>query len=428
MPTGRDAGKLPGKTNSGVSSADAGAAVITDLEDELAGFGPTPISGSNQTTMRGMNERLVLHLLRRSGTMTKAEATRATGLSPNAVSMIFRKLEDEGFLQRGEPVRGRVGQPSIPMRLNPAVRHYIGLKIGRHSYDAVIADFTGAVRARQTERHAYPTPASAEDFIRSAIRPLLRAARLRRSDIAAASVAMPGELWHWLEDFGAPHAEMRAWRDFDASTAFGKVLPGPISVENDATAACRAELTFGPSRRHRDSVYFFVGAFIGGGIVLNGSVFTGARGTSGGFGPMRIPDEPGGTRLVDHASLAVLERLVREAGEDPKVLYDGQPGWDTLEPIVGPWITRAARSLAHAVVSTLAVIDVEGVVIDGALPPGIRSRLVTEVQEQFDQLDQQGVIRPKIEEGSFGAVARALGAAAYHISTDYMVDQNRFGR
>lgn len=409
-------------------AACAGVSIITNADDELADLGPTPITGSNQTTMRGMNERLVLHLLRRSGTLTKVEATRATGLSPNAVSMIFRKLETEGFLLRGEPVRGRVGQPSVPMRLNPDARYYLGFKIGRHSHDLVIADFTGAIRARQTKRHAYPTPTSAERFIRKSLRPLLRSARLRRSDIAASSIAMPGELWHWTDEFGAPRAEMAEWRDFDATAAFDGILPGPLSVENDATAACRAELVFGPTRRHRDFVYFFVGAFIGGGIVLNGSVFTGARGTSGGFGPMRIPDEPGGTRLVDHASLAVLERLVREAGQDPAALYDGQHAWDALDPVVGPWIQRSARSLAHAIVSTLAVIDVEGVVIDGALPPSVRAHLVTEVRAQFDRLDLQGVIRPTIEEGSFGAVSRALGAAAYRISTDYMVDQNRLGQ
>lgn len=398
------------------------------MRNETAGPGATPIAGSNQSTMRGMNERLVLHLMRRSGTLTKAEATRVTGLSPNAVSTIFRKLESEGFLLRGEPVRGRVGQPSIPMRLNPDARYYLGFKIGRHSYDAVIADFTGAVRARQTERHAYPTPATAEAFILGALRKLLRSARLRRDDIAASSIAMPGELWHWTDDFGAPVGEMAAWRDFDAVTAFSGLLPAPISVENDATAACRAELIFGPPRGYSDSVYFFVGAFIGGGIVLNGSVFKGARGTSGGFGPMRVPDEPGGTRLVDHASLAVLERLVRNAGLDTDALYTGQPGWDTLEPVVGPWVERCGRSLAHAIVSTLAVIDVEAVVIDGALPTGVRGRLVREVRKQFDSLDQQGVIRPEIEEGSFGTVARSLGAAAYRISTDYMIDQNRLGR
>jgi predicted NBD/HSP70 family sugar kinase len=394
----------------------------------MAGLSPTPIAGSNQTTMRGMNERLVLHLLRRSGTLTKAEATRVTGLSPNAVSTIFRKLEDEGFLLRGEPVRGRVGQPSTPMRLNPDARYYLGLKIGRYSNDAVIADFTGTVRSRMTERHAYPTPAAAEAFIRKALPRLLRSAHLRKADLTAAGVAMPGELWHWTDDFGAPRAEMAAWREFDAVTTFSKILPSPISVENDATAACRAELVFGPARLHRDYVYFFVGAFIGGGIVLNGSVFTGARGTAGGFGPMRIPDEPGGSRLVDHASLAVLKRLVEAADLDVKALYEGQPGWDALEPVVGPWIERCARSLAHAIVSTLAVIDVECVVIDGALPPGVRSRLVKEVRKQFGWLDLQGVIYPEIEEGSFGSVARPLGAAAYQISTDYMIDQNRLGR
>ena len=398
------------------------------MGDDTAGPGATPITGANQTTMRGMNERLVLHLMRRSGTLTKAEATRVTGLSPNAVSTIFRKLENEGFLLRGEPVRGRVGQPSVPMRLNPDARHYLGFKIGRHSYDAVIANFTGTVRARQTERHAYPTPATAEAFIPGALRKLLRSAYLRRDNIAASSIAMPGELWHWANDFGAPGHEIAAWRDFDAATAFSRVLPGPISVENDATAACRAEVIFGPPRRYRDSVYFFVGAFIGGGIVLNGSVFKGARGTSGGFGPMRIPDEPGGTRLVDHASLAVLERLVRDASLDPAALYTGQPGWDALEPVVGPWIERCARSLAHAIVSTLAVIDFEGVIIDGALPAGVRERLVREVNERFDCLDLQGVIRPEIEGGSFGSVARSLGAAAYKISTDFMIDQNRLGR
>ncbi|MCE0504069.1 MULTISPECIES: ROK family transcriptional regulator [unclassified Roseivivax] len=393
-----------------------------DKEDMLRA---TPFRGSNQTTVRGANERLVLHLVRQCGALTKAEATRATGLSPNAVSVIFKALEADGYLLRGDPIRGRVGQPSVPMRLNPAVRHYLGLKIGRHSYDLVAADFLGQVVARRTARHAYPTPTSAAAFLRGALRPLLRSARLKPEDLSGSSVAMPSELWHWTEDFGAPSEEMAAWRDFDAARDLGPLLPGPISTENDGTAACRAELVFGPRRSHSDFVYFFVGAFIGGGLVLNGSVFAGARGNSGGFGPMRVPDEPGGQRLVDHASLVVLERLLAEAGEDPAALYRDPEAWEAFEPVVGPWILRAARSLAHAIVSTLAVIDVEAVVIDGAMPPGMRARLVREVGRQLDLLDLQGVIRPEVEAGHFGSVARALGAAAYRISADHMVDGSR---
>ncbi len=397
------------------------ARMFSDKEERLR---QTPIKGTNQGSVRNFNERLVLHLIRQYGQLTKAEATRATGLSPNAVSVIFRALETEGLLVREAPIRGRVGQPSTPLRLNPDARHYIGLKIGRRSFDMVVVDFAGRVRARRMARHAYPTPQAMIGFVRSELRPLLRSAHLRRDRIDGLSVARPSELWHWTDDFGAPKAEMAAWRDFDVAGALCALLPVPITIENDGIAACRAELTFGPQSHRQDFIYFFVGTLIGGGIVLNGSVFPGRRGSSGGFGPLRIPDEPGGHRLVDHASLAVLERLLVAAGHDPAPLHHAEADWSLFEPILSEWLDRAARSLAHAIASTLAVIDFEAVVIDGAFPADCRTRLVRRVGQELHKLDLQGVSPPQVGPGHFGAVARALGAAAWRISMDYMINRN----
>ncbi|KFE35508.1 ROK family protein [Thioclava atlantica] len=375
-------------------------------------------------TVRDVNERLVLHLIRRHGTLTKAEATRATGLSANAVSEIFKALENDGLLLRGDPLRGRVGQPSVPMHLNPEARHYLGLKIGRRSFDMVAVDFVGGVAARRSTSHDYPTPKGLISFIKENLRPLLRSAKLKREDLAASGIAMPSELWHWAEEFVAPRAELEKWRNFDVKAELDSLLPGPISIENDGTAACRGELVFGPPTDKQDYIYFFVGTFIGGGVVLNGSVFPGRWGNSGGFGPLRIPDEPGGHRLIDHASLAVLERLLGEHNCDTKLLYDDSADWSALEPVLSRWITRASRSLAHAIVSAQAVIDFEAVIIDGALPHTIRDRLVAEVDRHFSHLDLQGVYRPEICAGHFGSIIRALGAAAYPISNDFMIDQN----
>ena len=52
----------------------------------------SPVKGTNQVDVRGFNEKLILHLIRHYGQLTKAEATRATGLSPNAISTICRAL------------------------------------------------------------------------------------------------------------------------------------------------------------------------------------------------------------------------------------------------------------------------------------------------------------------------------------------------
>lgn len=384
-----------------------------------------PLKGSNLTTVRGINERLILHILRIHQRLSKADATRITGLSPNAISVIFRSLESDGLLVRGKPVRGRIGQPSVPMMLNPNACYYIGFKIGRRSFEMVVVNFVGDVLARAFQAHQYPTPEATLSFIDSNLQPLIDEAGLQREDISAFNIATPFELWSWTSDFGAPREEMEAWRSFDPAVDIGKKVPWPIMVQNDGTAACRAEMVFGPSTDVQDLVYFFIGTFVGGGIVLNGSVFPGRRGSAGGFGPLRIPDEPGGDRLVDHASIVVLEQaLAKRDPELAKTLCEKQDDWSQFEPELTQWLERAGRSLGHAIVSALAVMDFESVVIDGAFPSAVRDRLVDIIKQQMNKLDLQGVMKPEILPGHFGTLSRAMGAAAYQISTDYMIDQN----
>ena len=45
----------------------------------------------------------------------------------------MKHLERDGLLVREEPMRGKVGQPSIPMSLNPEGAFSIGFKFGRRS-------------------------------------------------------------------------------------------------------------------------------------------------------------------------------------------------------------------------------------------------------------------------------------------------------
>lgn len=383
-----------------------------------------PKKGTNQVAVRGYNERLVLQLVREHGALTKAEATRATGLSANAISVIFRSLESEGLLVRGEPIRGRIGQPSTPLRINPDAHHYVTLKIGRRSLELAVVDFSGAIISIRTKALPFPTPSATVEFLKSELNGVLNAAKKSRKAISGMAVAMPFELWSWTEEFGAPTEEMEAWRDFDAAKELGKIAPWDIVVENDATAACRAEVVFGPHAEKQDWIYFYIGTFVGGGIVLNGSVFPGRRGNAGGFGPMRVPEQEGGNRLVDHASLVVLERSIAAAGGEPFKLYSEQTDWDEFEPHVSAWISRAARNLAHAIISSLSVMDFEAVVIDGAMPTNVKDRLVGEVLAQLEQTDLQGVHMPKVEAGHIGWRARTIGAAAALISAGYLIDQN----
>ena len=99
--------------------------------------------GSNQGGMRQFNERVVLQAIRLHGALPKAEIARLTNLTAQTVQIIIARLEADGLVLKLAPVRGKVGQPSVPMALNPDGAFSIGIKIGRRSLDVLLVDFTG---------------------------------------------------------------------------------------------------------------------------------------------------------------------------------------------------------------------------------------------------------------------------------------------
>ncbi|MBP0615562.1 ROK family transcriptional regulator [Jiella mangrovi] len=379
--------------------------------------------GSNQSGLRAHNKRAVLSLIRRNGRLAKAEIARRTGLSPQTASVIMRALEAEELVLRDQPQRGRVGQPSIPMRLNPDGAFALGLKIGRRSVDLVLMDFTGRIRGH--ERIAYPFPRLQQviDFVAEA-EPKLRGllpARLGRR-ITGLGVALPYELWSWADEIGAPMGIMDEWRDLDVRSALAAVTDLTVNVANDATAACAAENVFG-STQSADFVYFFVGAFIGGGIVMNGDLVSGRLGNAGAVGSMPIPREEGGyAQLINFASLHLLEKMYEAEGGDALALWRGKVSWESFGPLLERWLDRAAYGLAHAIVSASSIYDFESAVIDGRFPANVRSQLVERTAAAIEKINRQGLAPVTLRAGTIGTDAREIGSASLPFFAHYLLD------
>jgi predicted NBD/HSP70 family sugar kinase len=380
--------------------------------------------GSNQSGMRAYNERLVLSLVRRNGSLAKMEIARMTGLSAQTVSVIMRELEADQLLLRGTPVRGRVGQPSVPLSLNPDGAYFLGLKIGRRSADLVLVDFLGRIREHEHHRYEYPLPDESIGFAKAATDKMVRSLGARIDRVAGTGIAMPFELWNWADEVGAPAKKMDAWREFDVRETVASFGTWPIYLENDATAACSAELVFGEQSHLRDFVYFYIGTFAGGGVVLNGSLYSGRSGNAGALGSMPVPGRGSlSEQLIDQASLVVLERTLRAKGIDPSHLWEVDGDWSEFMDEAEEWMDIAAGGIAHAIVAAASVIDFECAVIDGSLPPSIRSQLVEKVGERIERIDLEGIEVPKLDEGKIGTIARALGAASLPLFDRYLIDQ-----
>ncbi|MCK2167682.1 ROK family transcriptional regulator [Thalassospira xiamenensis] len=395
--------------------------------DEGQGTRPLhPGGGANQLRVRAYNERLVLSLVRRNIGLSKADIARLSGLSAQTVSVIMRALEKDGLLKRGDPVRGKVGKPSIPMALNPDGVFSFGLKIGRRSAELILMDFVGTVRASLNEAYKYPTPDGIRKFVRASVEQLsggLSPAQCQR--IAGIGIAAPFELWNWVEEVGAPPEDMSAWREVDLIDTIGEIVPFPVFQQNDATAACGAELVFGAGPNYSDFAYFFIGSFIGGGVVLNQALYAGKTGNAGAFGSMPVPSRSGHpSQLIDQASIFVLEEMLTREGRDPARLWKDPDYWHQLGATLDLWIDHTARGLAIAITSVCSVIDFEAVIVDGGFPTDVCAKIVDATRKATLKLDLQGIATPHIEQGVVGSAARAIGAASLPLFSRYLLDQN----
>ncbi len=384
--------------------------------------------GANQTGVRDYNERLVLSLIHRHSGLASADIARRTGLSPQTVSVIIRSLEADGLLLRSDPVRGKVGKPLTPVALNPDGVRSLGLIIGRRACELAVVDFRGRMLDRRETVYPYPTPAKVFGFVARAVPDLLAAiGPSGRARLAGLGVSAPFELWNWLASVNAPADEMEAWRGLDIRAEVVAITGLDVFFQNDVTSACTAENLYGRGREFSDYAYFYIGSFIGGGIALNGSVYPGRTGNAGAFGTLPMPGEGGRpSQLIRHASIYLLERAIVEAGLDPSGLWTFPRDWTGFEAQVGPWIAETALHLAIGAAAVCSVIDFEAVLIDGAFPEAIRSRLVAQTREALAGVDVQGIAPPRIEEASVGRNARVIGSAALPILARYLLSQGAF--
>jgi predicted NBD/HSP70 family sugar kinase len=385
-------------------------------------------TGADQAGLRLYNERLILSLVRRYRQLSKIEVARLTGLSVQTASATMNRLQADGLLRREAPQRGRVGQPTVPLSLDPEGAFSIGLKIGRRSSDLVLVDFEGNIRHRAHETFAYPTPRIILDFAARTLPSFTQALsprQLRR--VAGLGVAAPFQLWNWGGEIGAPPGAMDGWRTIDIEQEIADLCAFPVTLCNDATSACAAEFFFGEAWRHRDFLYFFLGSFVGGGVVIGGSLFPGRTGNAGALGslPVMPRGEAGKTpsQLIACASIYQLERRIEAAGLDPSSIWRTPARWSDFGAHLDAWIEEAAHALAYACVAAISVIDFAAIVIDGAMPIEVRDRLTARVAERVETLDRRGLSDVAIMPGAIGADARALGGAALPLIANFARDR-----
>lgn len=387
------------------------------------------VRGSNQSGMRQFNERIVLQAIRLHGATAKADLARLTQLSTQTVAIIVERLLGDGLLLKLEPVRGRVGQPSVPLALNPEGAYSLGLQVGRRSLETLCCDFLGRVTDHHVFRYEHPDPHQVLPQIRQALARVRKTRGASWKKVVGVGLTAPLSLHKWADVLGGEAGRALArWEGVDLRQEMAALTDLPVVFAKDTTSACVAELLQGHGQQLRSFLHVFVGTFIGGGLVLSGHIVNGERGNAGAIGSMPVGLSGLGAppQLLELASGWQLEKSLIGAGLNGMLVHEDSIMDTTYAGHTGPWLAQASRSLAMVVASAASLLDLDGVVVDGSLGRSLIDALIARTHEALRLVRFDGMNEPQLLAGKVGAHARALGAALLPLHTQFFPDKDIF--
>ncbi len=253
------------------------------------------------------------------------------------------------------------------------------------------------------------------------------------SGIRALGVGAPGPLDPQKgEIIFAPNLQ---WRNVNLRQILEDALGIPVFLENDANLAALGEHLYGAGRGHDHMVFLTVSTGVGGGLILNGEIYSGAYGGAGEVGHIVVaPDGPPcscGNRgcLEAVASGRAIRRMAAElissgggkgilelAGGDPSavdaplVTQAAQGG----DPEAGGILETAGRYLGMAIASVCTLLNPSLFVIGGGVARGAGKLLLRPAEDEALRRVLPA-FRDSLRIAPAALLGRAgiLGAAAY---------------
>ncbi len=307
---------------------------------------------------------------------------------------------------------------------------FVGVDLGGTNIRAALGTADGKILERAEQKTLAPEGPSR---VIPRIFETIRAVLADSSSVRAIGVGSPGPLDPWrgiiLETPNLP-----GWQNVPLKDLLEKEFHVPAFVNNDAKVGALAEHRFGAGRGVKNLIYLTIGTGIGGGIIIDGKLFVGAKGNGGEVGhqildptgPMCNSGHPGdmeafasGPGIARHAR----ERLAQGHESSIRAMVN-----ENISQVNAVHIVRAAKEgdafalneleragfyIGLGLVNLLHMFDTELFVLGGGVTFGAGDLLFKPIRATFDKYAfkslKQGV---RIIPAALGEDVGLLGAIA----------------
>ncbi|MEX3008223.1 ROK family transcriptional regulator [Hoeflea sp. TYP-13] len=362
------------------------------------------ISANAKRLVLSGSEREILNIVRRQGSISRADITAHTNLSQQSVHRIVDGLIQRRLLATQKAiVKGR-GKPSPQIILDTASSASIGVSLSTNIIEYTAVDLSGrticdgALNAAPNDREA----ALAE--LANLTSELAGSGPLADRRFIGIGVAVQGYRTTHRNRFTTP-VPLDNWARVPIDEIFEKHLKYASFVENNATSAAIAELYCGGGKSHGCFGYLSFNLGFGCGIIWDEKPVFGGHGNAGEISSIFLDDE-----APHRPALGELQKRLSDRGLKltfQQLLDEFDPEW----PGVAEWIEEVRPNLNLVIRGLSSILDPNAIFFGGEAPAELRKLLIEACGPA--EKDRFGITKPYPELllSDISGDAATLGAA-----------------
>ncbi|NBE93474.1 ROK family transcriptional regulator [Nonomuraea sp. KC401] len=377
--------------------------------------------GTNLPKVGSYNRAVVLEAIQASDGISRVQIAARTRLTAQTVSVIVRRLLEEGLVIEDGSAPSNGGKPRTILRVDAGAGYAIGVHFDPGEISCVLADLAGrpVARLRLPVRPGHKADTVVRQMARAARR-ILREAGVADGKVLGVGLACPGP----LDGDGVMVSPPRlpGWNQVPIKSLLEEYTRFPVTVDNDATAAAIGERWAGTARSTPSFAYLYLGTGIGGGIFLDNQVYRGRSLNAAEFGHITVePDGPecycGNRGCVEAVCCPSAIEAALGTGADHAAICAAAARGESEALAV---IEHVAGRLADAAVSVVNMLDIDLLVLGG---PALREvgglyRQVIAAAVSTRSLARR-LHAVRVETSPIAADAAAIGAASLVFHATY---------
>lgn len=347
---------------------------------------------SKGNLIKETNYKKILQLIGKGQQLTKLDIAYTLKISIPTVTTNINELKQEGIIEEIESDIYTGGRKPKVIKLIPDSRISIGMSITKSKVVVVIMNLLEEVmliKDKECEGGILSDYIQqGKELIQEAIEEL----NIKEESILGVGISIPGTL---NQKLGVIEQTNMGYKEISLNHIYD-LFNTTVYVENEANLSLLAEKSIRKYDDLKNLLYIGINEGLGGGIFVNGDLFTGTSGRAGEFGHMRFIEKETSKsyRVEDQISTrSLVQHYEQKTGENIESFSNFEKLVKTQNRVATEILMDSIEILLMTIYNLTMVVDIQEIIIGGKVgrliksEPKLLEELMNKYSEIMDKLD-----------------------------------------